>query len=104
MPGPAGLNYSVCSQAIVDALITDPSTPADMKAQIKALWDTILNTLFTHIINNIKITVTIPQIPSENLVLTIAGNVTISEVQYPITITSNSIAAATIPANSVAVL
>lgn len=104
MPAPAGLDYEACATAITNALTVNPSIPDSVKTGMLAAWKTILDEMFTHILANLKVTVTIPHIPSVNFTPTLVATVTTDMGTYPVDITSNTIAEVTVPDPTVTLL
>ena len=94
MSTPTGLNATTCANAIVDRLTEGQTMPEDSKNSIKESWRKIMDEMFSHIINNMKVTVTIPAIPGENF----TASVNISGTDYPVVVSP-----VTIPANTVTI-
>jgi len=105
MPGPAGLDINVCANSIVNTLTAlYPNLPVATKDQMLQSWINIITDLFSHILNNLKVTVSVPNIPSNNFTLNLTAGVTIAGTEYPVTFTVATVSETAIPANTVALL
>lgn len=81
------LNYTTCANAVVNALTAGQGLPGDMKDKMRDTWEKIIQQVFSHIVTNMEINVSIPNIPEGNF----SATVTIGETPYPVTF-NNSVA------------
>jgi hypothetical protein len=104
MPAPAGLVVADCVTAIVNRSISGLNVSTETQNLLTDTWTKVIDELFTYILANLKVTVTIPQIPSNAFTLTLAGSITIADTPYAVSFSQKDVSAVTVPAPSVALL
>jgi len=75
------LNYETCATAIINSLTSGYDIPQSVKANMIVTWKKIIQQLFSHIVNNMQINVSIPDIPLGSF----SATVTVGGTPYAVT-------------------